>query len=160
MDVVHGIHSMVFDKSVVWDIKKWMSQKTDCFEMSQRWLTDEIQVFISKTVFSRRWVARLVAYRSCLVRLLSVLNPEAVFKEKRGVWDPMLELALTSPYLIVDSGVNFPPELQRERGGVGKVSPIGWAHLYLSANYGTTNRKRESTRKGEGRYGSWLYVLE
>jgi len=33
--------------------------------------------------------------------------PEAVFKEKRGVWDPMLELIITSPYLIVDSEVQL-----------------------------------------------------
>jgi hypothetical protein len=62
-------------------------QRTYCFEMSQSGFTEEIQVFISKTVSYRRWVARLVAYRSCLVRLLSVLNPEAVFKEKREVWN-------------------------------------------------------------------------
>jgi hypothetical protein len=117
-------------------------QRTDCYEMLQRRLAEEIQVFISKTVFARRRVARLVAYRTCLARLLSVLNPEAVFKEKHGVWDPLLELTITSLYLIVDSGVNFPLQLQREKGGVGKVSPIGWAHLYLSANNGTTNRKR------------------
>jgi hypothetical protein len=33
---------------------------------------------------------------------------EAVFKEKHGVWDPMLELTITSPYLIVDSEVQRP----------------------------------------------------
>jgi hypothetical protein len=98
-------------------------------------------------------VAKLIAFRTCLVRLVSVLNPEAVFKEKHGIWDPMLELTITLPSLIVDSEVSFPPQLQRERGGVGKVSPVGWAHLYPSANNGTTNRKRESTRKGEGRVG-------
>jgi hypothetical protein len=27
---------------------------------------------------------------------------EAVFKEKRGIWNPMLELTITSPYLIVE----------------------------------------------------------
>ncbi len=33
-----------------------------------------------------------------------LLGPEAVFKEKHGVWDPMMELTLTSsPYLIVVS---------------------------------------------------------
>jgi len=34
------------------------------------------------------------------VRMLVSRLPETVFKEKRGVWDPMPEL---SPYLIVDS---------------------------------------------------------
>ncbi len=28
---------------------------------------------------------------------------ELEFKEKHGVWDPLLELTITSPYLIVDS---------------------------------------------------------
>jgi hypothetical protein len=60
--------------------------------------------------------------------------PEAVFKEKRGVWDPILELTITSSYLIIDSEVSFPPQLKREKGGTAKVSPIGWAHLYLSAS--------------------------
>jgi hypothetical protein len=87
-------------------------------------------------------MAKLIAFRTCLVRPLSVLNPEAVFKEKLGVWDPRLELTVTvtSPYLIIDYGGSFP--LQSERSGMEKVSPIGWAHLYLSANNGTTNRKR------------------
>jgi hypothetical protein len=30
-------------------------------------------------------------------------------------------------------------------------------HLFKN---GTNNKKRESTRKGEGRGGSWLYILE
>jgi hypothetical protein len=30
---------------------------------------------------------------------------EAVFNEKRGAWDPMLELTITSPYLIVNSAL-------------------------------------------------------
>jgi hypothetical protein len=38
-----------------------------------------------------------------------------------------------SPYLIVNSVVTYPPPLQRERGGVRKIYPIGGAHLYLSA---------------------------
>ncbi len=37
-----------------------------------------------------------------------------------------------SPYLIVNSVVSYPPKLQRERGGVGKISPIDWVHLYPS----------------------------
>jgi hypothetical protein len=51
------------------------------------------------------------------------------------LWDP-LELTMTIPYLIVDSEVQLSiPTIQRERGGVGKVSPVKWAHLYLSANF-------------------------
>jgi hypothetical protein len=46
--------------------------------------------------------------------------PEAVFKEKHGVCDPMPELTLT-----FNSIASYPPPLQRERGGVGKISPIG-----------------------------------
>ncbi len=62
----------------------------------------------------------------------------------------MLELTITSPYL------GFPLQLRTKgvRGRLGKVSPIGWAHLYLSANNETTNGKRESMRKGERRGGS------
>jgi hypothetical protein len=54
--------------------------------------------------------------------------------------------------------------MTKERVGVGKVSITGWGHLYRSANFQNmvfyVNRKRESTRKGEGRGRSWLYVLE
>ncbi len=48
--------------------------------------------------------------------------------------------------------VSYPPPLQRERGGEGKISPIGWAHLYLSVNF--KNRffyVNTSTEKGKGR---------
>jgi hypothetical protein len=77
------------------------------------------------------------------------LQPEAVFKEKSWVLDP----TITSLFLIVDSEVSCPPQLQRERGWVEKVSLIGWAHLNQSANNGT-NRKRDRKRKTEGRGGS------
>ncbi len=51
-------------------------------------------------------------------------------------------------------------QLQREKGGVGKVSSIGgWEHLYLSANFHnmlfmSKGKGRESMRKGEVRGGS------
>ncbi len=49
--------------------------------------------------------------------------------------------------------------LQRERGGVGKTSPIGRAHLYLSAQISkTTKRKRDNMEKRERRVESWPYV--
>jgi hypothetical protein len=49
---------------------------------------------------------------------------------------PYVEADYYLPYLIVDSEVqHFPPELQRERGGVGKVSPTVWLHLYLFASF-------------------------
>jgi hypothetical protein len=35
-------------------------------------------------------------------------RPEAVFKEKHGVWEPMLELTIISPYRIVDSKLSTP----------------------------------------------------
>jgi hypothetical protein len=53
--------------------------------------------------------------------------PEAIFKENRGV--------CTSPYLVVDSEVQLSTQLQKEMVGGGKVSPIGRAYLYLSANF-------------------------
>ncbi len=40
-----------------------------------------------------------------------------------------------SPYLIVNTVVSYPPPQQRERGGVGTISPIGWEHFYLSAYF-------------------------
>jgi len=82
-----------------------------------------------------------------------VFSSEAVFK-KTWLLDPMLELTITSPHLVVDSEVSFPPQTTKGKGRDGNVSPISWAHLYLSANNGTANRKRERTRKGEGRAGS------
>jgi hypothetical protein len=56
-----------------------------------------------------------------------------------------------SPCLKVNSVVSYPSPLQRERGGVGRITPVGSTHLYLSGYFETTNRKRESTEKGEGR---------
>ncbi len=56
-----------------------------------------------------------------------------------------------SPYLIVNSVVSYTSPLQNLSSGVGKISPVGLAHLHLSANFQTTNRKRESMEKGEGR---------
>jgi hypothetical protein len=46
---------------------------------------------------------------------------EAEFKEKLSVWDPMLELTITSPYLRVDLESSFPPQ---RRGMPTNVSPI------------------------------------
>ncbi len=34
--------------------------------------------------------------------------PEAVFKEKRGLLNPMVKLTITSPYLVVNSEVQRP----------------------------------------------------
>ncbi len=47
----------------------------------------------------------------------------------------MLELTITSPYFIVDLNVQLftSTTVQSERGGVGKASSIGWAHLCFSA---------------------------
>jgi hypothetical protein len=47
-------------------------------------------------------------------------SPETVFKEKHGVWDPMPELSIT-----VNSIVSYPHPIQRKRGGVGNISPVG-----------------------------------
>jgi hypothetical protein len=41
-------------------------------------------------------------------------STEAVFKENHGVWYPMLELTITSPYLIVNSVVGYLPPLQKK----------------------------------------------
>ncbi len=56
-----------------------------------------------------------------------------------------------SPYLIVNSIVSYPtPPLQKERDIVGKISPIGWAHLYLLISK-TGLLCKHKTEKGEGR---------
>jgi hypothetical protein len=40
------------------------------------------------------------------------MHPVAKFKEKNGVWDPMLELTITYiPYLIVDSEVQLSTQM-------------------------------------------------
>jgi len=41
---------------------------------------------------------------------------------------PYAVVDYNSPYLIINSGVSYPHPLQRKRCGVGKFSPIGWAH--------------------------------
>jgi hypothetical protein len=51
--------------------------------------------------------------------------PEAVFKEKHGVWGPYAKVDYKSSYHIVSSVVSYLPPLHRERGGIGKSSPIG-----------------------------------
>ncbi len=49
-----------------------------------------------------RWDGSITLYRAILyttVQLESVNNPEAESKEKYGVWDPMQELTIPSPYV-------------------------------------------------------------
>jgi hypothetical protein len=63
-------------------------------------------------------------YRDCIQRKTWCMGPYAGFD-------------FDSPYLIVigSSFVSYPPPLQSEKGRVGKISSIGRAHLYLSANF-------------------------
>ncbi len=49
-----------------------------------------------------------------------IAHPEAVFKETCFM-GPYAGVDSNSPYLIV----SYPSSLQREKGGVGKISPIG-----------------------------------
>jgi hypothetical protein len=69
-------------------------------------------------------------FENTVPKIFSLTLSEAVFKEKHSVWAPVPQLTI-----IYNSVVRYPTTLQRERGGVGKISPIGWAHLYLSANF-------------------------
>ncbi len=61
------------------------------------------------------------------------------------------------PFMSTASVVSYSPPLQRERGAVGKMSPIGWAHFYLSANF-------QNSKKGKGRIQRrgecWPYVFK
>jgi hypothetical protein len=63
----------------------------------------------------------------------------------------MLEVNISSPYLMSTPNSELSTKTLKGKGWgrVGKASPVGWAHLYRSANHETTNRKRESMRKGE-----------
>jgi hypothetical protein len=71
-------------------------------------------------------------------------------KRNVGQWRPILE-PITS--LIVDSKVQLLTLLQRERGGVRKVFPIGWAPLISVCKFFCVNRKRDSTVQERGREG-------
>jgi hypothetical protein len=85
-------------------------------------------------------------------QIFSPTLSEAVFKEKHGVWDPMPQLTI-----IYNSVVRYPPPLQRERGGVEKISLIGWAHLYLSANFQNPILCKHKYREVEGK--GWELTL-
>ncbi len=45
--------------------------------------------------------------------------------KKNMVYGPYVGVDYNSPYLIVNSVASFPPLIQRERGGVGKISLVG-----------------------------------
>ncbi len=56
-------------------------------------------------------------------------STEAVFKEKREIWDSMLDLTITSPYLIVASEVQLSNPTTKGKGWGGRrpfllVGPI------------------------------------
>ncbi len=70
--------------------------------------------------------------------------PEAVFKEKQGVWDHILELTIALPYVIVVFGVSFPPHLQRESDWLGNVSLYWLGIFYLN------NQKEKGEYEGGG----------
>ncbi len=68
---------------------------------------------------------------------------------------PYAGVDYNSLYLIVNSVVSYPPPLQRVRGGVGKISPIGWAHFHLSAYFHNMlfMSKGKGRVRGRGREG-------
>jgi hypothetical protein len=70
----------------------------------------------------------------CFLLLLTT-RPEAVFKEKMVYRTQYQSWLHNSPYLIVNSLVSYLPPLQRERGGVGKIFPFGWAHLFFKGGF-------------------------
>ncbi len=79
---------------------------------------------------------------------------------------PCAEVDYNSPYLIENSVFSYPPPITK---GMGKISPIGWAHLYQSANFqncffyvNSKNKYREgvgNTDVWEG-FESWPYFFE
>ncbi len=85
-------------------------------EATEEWLTAFVSLFFPlytvRVFTAHTWEIT----RGCIQRKTWCMGPYA------GV-------DYISPYLIV----SYPPPLQRKGGGVGKISPIGWAHSYLSA---------------------------
>ncbi len=69
---------------------------------------------------------------------------------QRKTWGigPYAGVDYESSYLIVNSVVSYLPPLTRERGEMGKISPISWAHLYLSTNFQNTSTKKEGGGEG------------
>ncbi len=61
------------------------------------------------------------------------------------------EVDYNSLYLIVNSVASYPPQIQRERVGVGKITLSGWAHLHLSANFQNNQQKKGEYGEGEGK---------
>ncbi len=77
-----------------------------------------------------------------------------LYSKKHGAWDltPELTIQLTLSHSQLHSQLSYPSSLQRKKGGVGKISPIGWAHLYLSANFQSQFfYVKKSTEEGERR---------
>ncbi len=54
-----------------------------------------------------------------------VITIRGCIQRKTWCMDPYAGVDYNSPYLIVNSVVSYSPPLQRKRGGVGKISPIG-----------------------------------
>ncbi len=48
-----------------------------------------------------------------------------LYSKKNMVYGTLCEVDYNSPYLIVNSVGSYAPPLEREKGGVGKISPIG-----------------------------------
>jgi hypothetical protein len=69
---------------------------------------------------------------------------ETVFKEKTLCMGPYAGDDYNSSFLIVTFVVSYPPLLQRERGGVGKIS------LYLPASFQNNNMGKKGDGGGEG----------
>jgi hypothetical protein len=60
---------------------------------------------------------------------------QRLYSKKNMVYRTQAGVDFNSPFLIVNSVVSYPSPLQTERGRLGKISPICWAHLYWSANF-------------------------
>ncbi len=64
-----------------------------------------------------------------------VITIRGCIQRKTWCMDPYAGVDYNSPYLTVNSIVSYSPPLQRERGGVGKISPIGFKNICIwSAN--------------------------
>ncbi len=74
--------------------------------------------------------------RKVLFSFLSVYSETVIFKDQHVCMGPyILELTITHLISLSTPYSAIHPPLQIERGGLGKISSIGWALLYLSVNF-------------------------
>jgi hypothetical protein len=85
----------------------------------------------------------------------SQVYAEAVFKEKRGVLDPLLEPTIISPYLIVDSEVQLAITTSKGKGVKWGRSILLVEHIFFCTSVNFHNVLFMSIGKGSIRGRGW-----